>query len=57
MPLCSRRATGWIDPPTSRARWHLVAAREIAELAASGEFGGNAAQLEQRLDAARAQCC
>jgi uncharacterized protein YyaL (SSP411 family) len=35
--------------------WHLIAAREIEELAASGEFSGSAAQLAQRLEAARSK--
>jgi uncharacterized protein YyaL (SSP411 family) len=40
-------------PANFEGSWHLVASREIAELAASGEFGGGAAELAQRLDAAR----
>ncbi|HTQ36883.1 MAG TPA: DUF255 domain-containing protein, partial [Steroidobacteraceae bacterium] len=39
-------------PPNFEGSWHLTAARDIAELAAQGGFGGNAAQLEQRLDTA-----
>jgi uncharacterized protein len=40
-------------PANFEGSWHLVAAREVEELAASGEFGGDAMQLAQRLDAAR----
>lgn len=42
-------------PANFEGTWHLVAVREVAELAASGEFGGNTVELGQRLDAARAR--
>ncbi len=46
---------GMTRPANFEGTWHLIAAREISELAGSGEFGGHAAELEQRLDAARAR--
>jgi uncharacterized protein len=42
-------------PANFEGSWHLVAAREIEELASSGEFSGDTTQLAQRLDAARGQ--
>ncbi len=50
--FCARY--GLVGPANFEGSWHLVATREIAELAASGEFSGNLAELTQRLDAARA---
>jgi uncharacterized protein len=41
-------------PANFEGCWHLVATREVAELAASGEFGEDVDRLGQRLDAARA---
>jgi len=40
-------------PANFEGAWHLRAARAIEEIAAEGGAGGNAAQLAQRLDAAR----
>jgi uncharacterized protein YyaL (SSP411 family) len=42
-------------PANFEGSWHLIAARDCAELAAGGQFGGNVAELEQRLDAARSR--
>jgi uncharacterized protein len=45
-----------VDRPANfEGSWHLIAARDIAELAASGQFGGNSAELERRLVAARSR--
>jgi uncharacterized protein YyaL (SSP411 family) len=50
------RARYGLDQPANfEGSWHLVARRDVAELASSGEFGGNAAQLQERLDVARAR--
>jgi uncharacterized protein YyaL (SSP411 family) len=42
-------------PANFEGRWHLFAARELAALADSGEFGGTAEALARRLEAARAR--
>ncbi len=45
---------GLDNPANFEGSWHLVAAREIGELASAGKYGGNQDALERRLDAARA---
>jgi uncharacterized protein YyaL (SSP411 family) len=40
-------------PPNFEGQWHLVATHEIPELALSGEFGTEPAEITQRLDQAR----
>jgi uncharacterized protein YyaL (SSP411 family) len=44
---------GLTRPANFEGAWHLIAAREMADLLEAGEFGSDAAELEQRLDSAR----